>query len=359
MDAMFHIEFSAIAAVAASVLAASPLSLSDRDAAFHVSDPATHENLAIYLVRGESAGGPTPLTLQEAMEQGAVQVHETGDVNELTIENVGDQEVFIQAGDIVKGGQQDRVLSASLILPPDSGQMPIAAFCVEQGRWSQRGEEEVGMFASSDAALPSREAKLALRAPAAAAADPDDIEVSAQRNVQAFGGVYDRQGKVWESVSKIQKDLSDNLAESVVSEASPSSLQLALENETLDLEVDSYVAALEADGVADDDIIGFVVAVNGKLVSADIYPSNGLFRKMWKKNLRASATEALTHADVDAEAAPDAEAARAFIETGADGDEQTETIAGVTLKTRVSDSAYAFDVARADGGWVHRNVLAK
>ena len=67
-------------------------------------------------MRGQSTGGPVPLTLQEAMAKGAVRVHETGNVSELAIENLGEQEIFVQSGDIVKGGKQDRALVASLIV---------------------------------------------------------------------------------------------------------------------------------------------------------------------------------------------------------------------------------------------------
>ena len=130
-----------------------------------VSGPIVHENLAIYLVHGKSASGPVPLTLDEALGKRAVKVHETGNVNELQIENLGADEVFVQSGDIVKGGQQDRVLTVSLILPPKSGRIPIASFCVEQGRWAARGKEDVKTFATASAVVPSREAKLAMKAP--------------------------------------------------------------------------------------------------------------------------------------------------------------------------------------------------
>src|ERR1700755_87366 len=83
-----------------------------------ISGPVVHENLAIYLIHGKSASGPVPLTLDEALAKRIVKVHETGNVNELQIENLGTEEVFVQSGDIVKGGQQDRVLSVSLLLPP-------------------------------------------------------------------------------------------------------------------------------------------------------------------------------------------------------------------------------------------------
>ena len=70
------------------------------------------------------ANGPVPLTLDEALGNGSVKVVETGEVNELKIENTGGEPVFIQSGDIVKGGRQDRTLTTSLILPPHSGEIP-------------------------------------------------------------------------------------------------------------------------------------------------------------------------------------------------------------------------------------------
>ena len=106
--------------------------------------PYVHENLTIFLVHGPDQSFSGPFTpLEEAMERKVVVVHETSEVNELAIENRSrSEEVFVQAGDIVKGGQQDRMLAVDLILSADSGRMPIDAFCVEHGRWTQRGTEQ-------------------------------------------------------------------------------------------------------------------------------------------------------------------------------------------------------------------------
>ena len=96
------------------------------DSATRISGPHVHENLAVYFVHGQSAPGPVPLTLEEALAKNAVQVIETDRVNELQIENVGSEPVFIQSGDIVKGGKQDRVLTLSLLLVPNSGRaLPV------------------------------------------------------------------------------------------------------------------------------------------------------------------------------------------------------------------------------------------
>src|SRR5216683_5639233 len=146
--------------------------------AYRLSGPEVHGNLAIYFVHGQSRGGPVPLTLQEALAKKTIEVRELGEVNELQIENTGSEEIFIQSGDIVKGGQQDRVLSVSLLLQPHSGPLAIASFCVEQGRWSARGGEDVAKFSSANASLPSRAAKIGMAAtvlPQSGGAEADSV----------------------------------------------------------------------------------------------------------------------------------------------------------------------------------------
>jgi len=319
--------------------------------------PHTHENLAVYFIHGPSAPGPVPLTLQEALDKGSVRVIETGEVNELKIENTGGDEIFIQSGDIVKGGRQDRVLSMSFVLPPKSGEVSLAAFCVEHGRWSGRGAENDAAFASSAEALPSREAKLAMRAPMAVGVGGEE-----RAPIDAGDRVYSRQQKVWASVASVQSRLSENLNAEVASERSATSLQLSLENDKLKEARDAYVKALQASGEEKDDIIGYVFAVNGKVNSADVYPSNALFRKMWPKLLAASITEAIG-ADKDATAAAPAPAPASvgdFLAAAESGSAQEEAVNGLARQeVRDAKAAVFMEAKRSDGAWVHRNYLAK
>jgi hypothetical protein len=366
-----------------------------------ISGPAVHENIAVYFVHGSSAPGPVPLTLQEALAKSAVEVLETGNVQELKIRNTGAEPVFVQFGDIVKGGQQDRVLTVSMVIEPGSGLIPIGSYCVEQGRWAVRGKEDARRFALSDQVMPWREAKLAMarsskpaeRAPVAAAA--------AERNQVATGGDTARQGReqmagvvgerrgpgygesaqseVWRSVSKVQDALTSALKAPVASEASRTSLQLALEHDKLRTVQDAYFGALQPAGLAKDDIVGIVVAVNGKLTSADVYPSNGLFRKMWPKLARAAVTEAVSAKagpSVDKSKASDAAAAAkpaeaplpppalemvsAFLADAEKGKASERAIADLArLEARESDKALRVEARSAKGAFVHRNYLAK
>src|SRR6185312_12170709 len=76
---------------------------------YRLSGPYTYENLTIFLIHSpDQSGAKSFVPLQEALEHKAAVVHETSDVNELYVENVSQpEEVLIQAGDIVKGGDQD------------------------------------------------------------------------------------------------------------------------------------------------------------------------------------------------------------------------------------------------------------
>lgn len=89
---------------------------------YRITGPYEYEHLSIFLIHGPDAPGNAPYTpLQDAMERKIVTVHETGTVNELAIENgSATEDVFVQAGDIVKGGRQDRVLSVDMVLPAKS-----------------------------------------------------------------------------------------------------------------------------------------------------------------------------------------------------------------------------------------------
>jgi ARG and Rhodanese-Phosphatase-superfamily-associated Protein domain len=78
-----------------------------------VSGPIVHDNLAIYFLHGTTTGDAVPVSLEEAIAKGRVKVRETGSVNELTMENVGDDEIFVQPATSSKAG--DRTASCPSI----------------------------------------------------------------------------------------------------------------------------------------------------------------------------------------------------------------------------------------------------
>ncbi len=245
--------------------------------AYKVTGPYAHDNLTIFLIHGpDKIKGKAYLSLQEAMAEKKVIVHETGNVNELTIENVSNEDVYLQSGDIVKGGRQDRTIQNDLVLQGKSGKVPLQAFCVESGRWSGRRGEESTAFASSGNALASKNLKVAAK------------------------GASD-QGAVWREVAHSQTKLAENAGGSVADARSASSLQLSLENQKVQAATESYQKELTQVVQGKPDVVGYAFAINGKLNSIDIYASNALFNKMWDKNLQAACIEAFAEFHQDAQ----------------------------------------------------------
>ena len=306
---------------------------------YRLEGPFTQDNLSVFLIHGkDKIKGQNFLTLQEALVQRKVIVREKREVNELSIENIYSEEVYVQSGDIVKGGQQDRMLAVDLILPPRSGRIPIAAYCVENGRWQKRGTEEVTVFNSSSNVVASREIKLAAKS-------------------------AESQGEVWRQVAAAQDKLSSNVGGDVRAAASPTSFQLALENKAVQKSADSYFNALS--GIIDGkpDVIGYVFAINGKINSADVYASSELFKKLWPKLLKASAIEAVAeYRRGEKFDQPAAASVRGFLDDAPNGTEkQKDVTPRIEMVTRESDGSVFFETRdRAKAGtWVHRNYIKK
>src|SRR5262249_60686605 len=125
---------------------------------------------------------------------------------------------------------------------------------------------------------------------------PAGTAALSQRVAREVDEVASKQRQVWDSVATTQRKLSQGLNTPVASPQSASSLQLALENDKLKGSQAAFMAALQPAGEQEADVVGYVVAINGRMNSANLYPSNALFRKMWGKQLAAAVTEAIGEA---------------------------------------------------------------
>ncbi len=321
------------------VLSSSKAYLLSDDESYKITGPFTHKNLSLYLIQGkDKITVKNLLSLQEAMQQKKVIVYETGEVNQLMIENTSNKEIYIQSGDIVKGGKQDRVLSYDIVLPAKSGKIPISSFCVEQGRWRKRGSESLENFGGSVDQITTRDLKIAVKHKA-------------------------NQSEVWENVSKAQEKLAYNASAPVRSSESGSSLQLTLENKKVQETTNEYINKLSEIIKGKNDVIGCVVAINGELNSADIYSSHLLLNKLWSKLLKASAVEAVAEYQKDKSfAVIKIDAVKKWIDESEKGSASTKGITKrINLETKETENSLLFETRDADqrGAWIHKNYLRK
>lgn len=321
--------------LAAAILAASSAVTLSAQNAYRVSAPYSYKNLTIFLIHGKNeTNKKNIITLQEAMKLKIFKVYETSDVNELMVENISKEfDVFIQSGDIVKGGKQDRVLAISVIIPARSGRVSIEAFCVESGRWEKRKGEDVQQFSSSEERIVSKDLKV------------------------AANGARSQQ-EVWSKVAEAQKRLSANTGVDVTANGSSTSLQLALENGKVTATADEYVKKLGDLVRGKTDVIGYAFAVNGEINSADIYVSNHLFAKLWPRMLKAAAVEAVAEGDRGTRTSVKPEAISGFLSDAEKGRaKERPTTASSKIVTREADGNAVYEARDRSDAVIHRNYV--
>jgi len=312
-----------------------------------LSGPFTYNNLQVFLVHGDTQLEERHYaTLSEALERKLVVVRETGNVQQLTIENVSkDVTVFLNAGDIVKGGRQDRTVRDDLILSPRSGEVPLATFCVEHGRWTRREDENPAAFSANTKVLSSRKEKLAARY----GLNQSDV----------WSGVVEQQMKLNENVSRMAGKSVD-----IRSAASESSLQLTLENKDLDAVKGKYLDKLNTVLNGKTDVIGFAYAINGEINSAEVYNNKSLFRALWPKLLDAAITEAITECNWEQHQFRPvrAEEVKAFFETAFSGSVTERKVWKTThVRAYSTPTTVLFETLdlEADDVWIHKSFIHK
>jgi hypothetical protein len=326
---------------------------------YQLSGPLVHDNLAVYFLRGNGAGA-APLTLDQAVRGGQAQVRWTAS-DPITVENLSDRSIFVPFGTLLTGGLQDQVTSTSFLLPPHSGPVSLATYCVDPFRSTARDGEAADRLAAPGMMFPGRMAKLAML-----------VAAPRTRAVRRM-----RQSGVWWSIDSTRAQLADSLgapvepprethwnrvgtpdqvASAILAGRRSSwltSLPLALENGALIDAQQSYANNLEAAALADD-IVGAVFAVNGNLDSAEIYQSHALFAAMWPQLLRAHAVEAV--ASNASATPPSPQAVTAFLQSAEAGATRQGTAPSIVLR----DSAAAIYLETSDrgGAWINRSIVS-
>ncbi len=203
------------------------------------------------------------LKIDEGLKDGTVTVSETGEggsVPTLAVSNRSEKPLYVCAGEIFLGGQQDRVCSHDVIVKPGEA-LDIEVHCVEPGRWGG-----AVMFDAADSfALPS-------------------VRAATQSNT--VGG----QSVVWAQVGEENAQYA--------ADAATTSFRETLASEKAG-ETAPYLEALEAPIAEDADCSGVAVLVNEKLVIVDAFRNPALFHKLWPKLLRAYALDAVAPVAAD------------------------------------------------------------
>jgi len=279
---------------------------------YKVLEPIRHGNLTVFpVVAAKSYPTGEFMTLDEGLRSGDVVVTEAGnvqglirrhsapvvrhdgaEVNRLVLVNNSKRPLLLLAGEVVSGGKQDRVIGKDRIVPAESDPVDLSVFCVEPGRWVATSEH----FGASQA-MYGRNAG----GPVPSAAPP--MAMMAQPSVRAKAMGDKSQAEVWDEVKKQREAVSVEVAGSaptVSTEiAQTSSYARVMENETVKKQVDEVARPIEQNyqtlvrQLRDRNAVGVVVAVNGRIIWADVFASTDLLEKYWPKLVRSYASEAV------------------------------------------------------------------
>ncbi|HLZ43874.1 MAG TPA: DUF6569 family protein [Candidatus Sulfotelmatobacter sp.] len=282
--------------------------------AYKVLDPIRHGNLTVFpVVAAKSYPTSEFLTLDEGLRSGEVIVTEAGsvqglvrrhpvtgirhdgaEVNRLVLVNNSKRPLLLLAGEIVTGGKQDRVIGKDRIVPAESDPIDLSVFCVEPGRWVASSEH----FGASEAMYGSASGVGSASGKASA-----PMAIMAQPSVRAKAMADKDQGAVWAEVRKQQAAETvevAGVAPTVATQLSQTtSYARVMENEAVKKQVDAVARPIEQNyeslirQLRDRNAVGVVVAVNGRIIWADVFASTELLAKYWPKLVRSYASEAV------------------------------------------------------------------
>jgi hypothetical protein len=232
-------------------------------------------------------------------------------VNRLVLINNSDHPLLLLAGEVVTGGKQDRVIGVDRIVSPKSGPIDLSVFCVEPGRWVASSEH----FGS----MKSQMAQPSVRTPA-----------MADRNQQ----------KVWAEVDSALGGMARAVPQASASVHASTSYAKAMDNPDVQKKVESVAA--DYDGMLRElkreGAKGVVVAINGRILWADVFASTELLEKYWQKLIRSYAADSLTTASEGGQA--DQKSAQLFLDQIHGNREVTETEPGLFRRTEISGDGY-------------------
>lgn len=262
----------ALAAIPLGLVAAEPVEIQSGAVAdtlesffrgLWVHDGVGHKNLVIFPVTIRDITDSTTYTcLDEALESGKIKITEidSGSVPKLRLEITSAEPMFFMAGEVVTGAKQDRILQHDLIYRGKTGSFDLPVYCVEQGRWTSTSDH----FASG--------------------------KTLGSINVRKSAVMKEGQSKVWAEVRDQNAELSAETATDTFQAGYNSERYLKAQSEFMDKFRD--LPSMHGGTVA-----GVVIAIGGKVTSADIFANPELFRKLWPKVLKAAIMDAVSGED--------------------------------------------------------------
>lgn len=239
--------------------------IADRLQCVQLGEATTFKNLSLFPLLNGTPGAPDYLTLEEALQAGLVsvtEVHESGEVNALKVINRAPQAVLIVDGEELVGAKQNRVVNLTILVPAEQT-VVIPVTCVEQGRWHHVSRGFRTSPQTMAATMRARKSR----------------QVYYRR--ETVGDALADQGALWEHISMLAMDMGVHSATEALSDI------YAQYEPTLR----DYERAFQPH----EGQVGALFAVNGRIVSLDLFDYARTFALYFPKLLRSVALDAIAY----------------------------------------------------------------
>lgn len=207
--------------------------------------------------------GADYLLLDEALEQGVVKVTEvsnSGSVPDLKVLNSSSRMVLILDGEELVGAKQNRIVNATILLPPESETL-IPVSCAERGRWEYRSES----FASEKRMSPS-----AMRM---------NKFGQVTENVKAFRSFRADQGAIWQEISERQERRGVDSCTDAMADL------YRRERPRLDEYIRKFRPVVQQ--------VGALFLINGRVVGMDCFGRDAILDKIFSRLVESYAVDAV------------------------------------------------------------------
>jgi hypothetical protein len=254
-----------------------------------VAGQRSHENLTVFLLTVDEQDHADYLTLDEGLKNGQVKISEMESgmaVDSLRIVNSSDRPLYLQEGERLYGGNQDRIITSSLVIPPKSGKTSVPAFCVEHDR-SQAGKLGQSFGPTVNVAL-------------------------ATKGMRAEAKIGHNQQGVWDCVSVTKT----NAARVLGSKNATSSINELFDDTKVRELSQEYADALK-DAVTGENaanVVGVVVVINNAIEEINIYPNHKVLERMYPRLVQSYALyAALLKDEAASDPSPTTETVRSLL----------------------------------------------
>ena len=182
----------------------------------------------------------------------------SGTVNKLLANNISNDTIFIMAGEIVKGGKQDRVIAKDIVIHPGE-EVDLGAFCVEKNRWSTKNGNKGNFTGHSD--------MLSI----------DIREVVTEQESQS---------EVWKKV---------DMHTSINDASSRTGAYTNLENsKKYQVQLKKYMNKFQDAFVNNNNVVGFIAVTGNEIIGCDLFATNELFKDSFKSLIHSYIGSAIT-----------------------------------------------------------------